>query len=245
MKCEKALQHLQKSSADACFSFRIDRRNYYQSEETAGGKCSADFSLVCRGSQLRRTSEHSALVVRTVIRFLLLDGDPLQEHTSTAFLLALTSFPSTFHHGLHYHRPPSKQAGTPERLLSSMKPMLIMRQLSRFQDCVEKLKDKLVEAAGVYRKDKETLDWHVMQDPKVSTAKLVAGERFLIRIWVVAGRDQVRHCRTLRTGVLAAIPLEQPLLEDLRPLRDAPAGQADGPDSMGGDVRRMQVTWRR
>jgi hypothetical protein len=36
------------------------------------------------------------------------------------------------------------------------------------QDCVQKLKDKLVEAAAVYRKDKETLDWHVMQDPKVS-----------------------------------------------------------------------------
>lgn len=37
------------------------------------------------------------------------------------------------------------------------------------QDCVQKLKDKLVEAAGVYRNDKETLDWHVMQDPKVSS----------------------------------------------------------------------------
>lgn len=33
---------------------------------------------------------------------------------------------------------------------------------------MQKLKDKLVEAAAVYRKDKETLDWHVMQDPKVS-----------------------------------------------------------------------------
>jgi hypothetical protein len=84
-----------------------------------------------------------------------------------------------------------------------------------------------------------------MQDPKVSTAKLVAEERLLIRIWVVAGRDQVRHRGTIRTGVFAAIPLEQPLLEDFRPLRDAPVSQADGPDSMGGDVRRMQVTWRR
>lgn len=29
------------------------------------------------------------------------------------------------------------------------------------------VRDKLIEAAAVYRKDKETLDWHVMQDPKV------------------------------------------------------------------------------
>lgn len=40
------------------------------------------------------------------------------------------------------------------------------------QECVEKLKAKLIEAAGVYRKDKETLDWHVMQDPKVSNCRL-------------------------------------------------------------------------
>lgn len=40
--------------------------------------------------------------------------------------------------------------------------------ISTLQDCVQKLKDKLVEAAAVYRKDKETLDWHVMQDPKAS-----------------------------------------------------------------------------
>ena len=35
---------------------------------------------------------------------------------------------------------------------------------------MQKLKDKLVEAAAVYRKDKETLDWHVMQDPKVTSS---------------------------------------------------------------------------
>ena len=32
---------------------------------------------------------------------------------------------------------------------------------------MEKLKNKLIEASQVYRKDKETIDWHVMQDPKV------------------------------------------------------------------------------
>jgi hypothetical protein len=37
----------------------------------------------------------------------------------------------------------------------------------RLQDSVDKLKAKLIEAASVYRKDKETIDWHVMQDPKV------------------------------------------------------------------------------
>jgi hypothetical protein len=37
---------------------------------------------------------------------------------------------------------------------------------------VEKLKAKLTEAASVYRKDKETLDWHVMQDPKVELKRL-------------------------------------------------------------------------
>jgi hypothetical protein len=42
------------------------------------------------------------------------------------------------------------------------------------QDCVQKLKDKLVEAAAVYKKDRETLDWYVMQDPKVRRIRLTA-----------------------------------------------------------------------
>lgn len=42
------------------------------------------------------------------------------------------------------------------------------------QDCVQKLKDKLVEAAAVYKKDRETLDWYVMQDPKVRSSSLTA-----------------------------------------------------------------------
>jgi quinol monooxygenase YgiN len=32
------------------------------------------------------------------------------------------------------------------------------------QECIEKLKAKLVEASTVYSKDKETLSWFVMQD---------------------------------------------------------------------------------
>ncbi|KAF3012015.1 hypothetical protein G7054_g12860 [Neopestalotiopsis clavispora] len=31
-------------------------------------------------------------------------------------------------------------------------------------DCIERLKLKLIEAARIYRKDKETVDWFVMQD---------------------------------------------------------------------------------
>ncbi|KAK4685466.1 hypothetical protein P7C73_g4682, partial [Tremellales sp. Uapishka_1] len=44
-------------------------------------------------------------------------------------------------------------------------------------DQVEKLKAKLIEAASVYRKDKETLDWLVMQDPKDET-KFCIVERY-------------------------------------------------------------------
>lgn len=52
-----------------------------------------------------------------------------------------------------------------------------------------------------------------------------------------AGRNQIRNRRTLRAGVIPAISPEQPLLEDLRSLRDTALSQADGLDSMGGDVR--------
>lgn len=54
---------------------------------------------------------------------------------------------------------------------------------------------------------------------------------------LTAGRNQVCHCRAIRARVFAAIPLEQPVLEDVRSLCDAPFGQAYGFDSMGGDVR--------
>ncbi|KAJ9114543.1 hypothetical protein QFC20_001417 [Naganishia adeliensis] len=53
----------------------------------------------------------------------------------------------------------------------------IIVHLQSKPDCVQKLKDKLVEAAAVYRKDKETLDWHVMQDPKDET-KFAIVERY-------------------------------------------------------------------
>ncbi|RSH91789.1 hypothetical protein EHS25_009159 [Saitozyma podzolica] len=53
----------------------------------------------------------------------------------------------------------------------------IVVHLQSKPDAVEKIKAKLIEAAGVYRKDKETLDWHVMQDPKDET-KFCIVERY-------------------------------------------------------------------
>lgn len=46
------------------------------------------------------------------------------------------------------------------------------------QDCIEKIKAKLVEASGVYSKDKETLSWFVMQDEK-DPRKFCIVERYL------------------------------------------------------------------
>ncbi|TIA90416.1 hypothetical protein E3P99_01557 [Wallemia hederae] len=44
-------------------------------------------------------------------------------------------------------------------------------------DTVEEVKAKLHEASRVYRNDKETIDWHVMQDPKDAT-KFAVVERY-------------------------------------------------------------------
>ncbi|PWN99127.1 hypothetical protein FA09DRAFT_242596 [Tilletiopsis washingtonensis] len=44
-------------------------------------------------------------------------------------------------------------------------------------ECVELMRAKLVEAAAVYRKDRETLDWFVMQDEKEPTRFSIV-ERF-------------------------------------------------------------------
>lgn len=39
-------------------------------------------------------------------------------------------------------------------------------------ETVEEVKGKLHEASRIYRNDKETIDWHVMQDPKVSRVRV-------------------------------------------------------------------------
>ncbi|KAI9634057.1 uncharacterized protein MKK02DRAFT_38728 [Dioszegia hungarica] len=53
----------------------------------------------------------------------------------------------------------------------------IVVHLQSKPDTVEEVKAKLIEAAEVYRKDRETLDWHVMQDPKDAT-KFCIVERY-------------------------------------------------------------------
>ncbi|KAK5085872.1 hypothetical protein LTS08_006544 [Lithohypha guttulata] len=41
---------------------------------------------------------------------------------------------------------------------------LVCHLEAKDDDSIEKIKRKLIEAARVYRKDKETVDWFVMQD---------------------------------------------------------------------------------
>ena len=92
---------------------------------------------------------------------------------------------------------------------------------------IEKVKNKLIEAARVYRKDKETIQWEVMQavgDPRAFTVV----ERY--------ERESVSSCdRLLRDPdaeiggwvTVAEVPSGESLLEDLRPIRASVAGEAD------------------
>ncbi|TQS39288.1 hypothetical protein Golomagni_00191 [Golovinomyces magnicellulatus] len=45
-------------------------------------------------------------------------------------------------------------------------------------DSISRIKAKLIEAARIYRQDKETIDWHVMQDVNDPRAFTIV-ERFL------------------------------------------------------------------
>ncbi|WVQ72652.1 hypothetical protein IAR50_002211 [Cryptococcus sp. DSM 104548] len=53
----------------------------------------------------------------------------------------------------------------------------IVVHLQSLPEAVEEVKAKLKEASEIYRKDKETLDWYVMQDPKDQT-KFCIVERY-------------------------------------------------------------------
>ncbi|WWD19583.1 hypothetical protein CI109_104044 [Kwoniella shandongensis] len=53
----------------------------------------------------------------------------------------------------------------------------IVVHLQALPDKVEEVKQKLKEASEVYRKDQETIDWFVMQDPKDET-KFCIVERY-------------------------------------------------------------------
>ncbi|EIW72228.1 hypothetical protein M231_05745 [Tremella mesenterica] len=53
----------------------------------------------------------------------------------------------------------------------------IVVHLQALPEAVDKIKEKLIEAASIYRQDKETIDWIVMQDPKDDT-KFCIVERY-------------------------------------------------------------------
>ncbi|KAK8853166.1 hypothetical protein IAR55_003867 [Kwoniella newhampshirensis] len=53
----------------------------------------------------------------------------------------------------------------------------IVVHLQALPDHVAEVKEKLKEASEVYRKDRETIDWFVMQDPKDET-KFCIVERY-------------------------------------------------------------------
>ncbi|ODN95163.1 hypothetical protein L198_04550 [Cryptococcus wingfieldii CBS 7118] len=53
----------------------------------------------------------------------------------------------------------------------------IVVHLQSLPEAVQEIKAKLKEASEIYQKDKETIDWYVMQDPKDET-KFCIVERY-------------------------------------------------------------------
>ncbi len=92
---------------------------------------------------------------------------------------------------------------------------------------IEKVKNKLIEAAQVYRKDKETVQWEVMQevgDPRAFTVV----ERYERES--VSPRTSLLGMLTLRQGVrstVTEVPSGESVLEDVRPIRASVVGKAD------------------
>ncbi len=87
------------------------------------------------------------------------------------------------------------------------------------EDCISKLKAKLVEASQVYSQDKETLSWFVMQDT-VDPRKFSIVERYLQESvscpktpFVLTLTKRVR-VEMLTLDTVSAVPFEQPLLEN-------------------------------
>ena len=54
---------------------------------------------------------------------------------------------------------------------------LVCHLLAKDDESIEKIRRKLIEAARIYRKDKETADWLVMQDTS-NSRKFTIVERF-------------------------------------------------------------------
>lgn len=59
---------------------------------------------------------------------------------------------------------PEAQELVPSSITINMVYTLVCHLEAKDDDSIEKIKRKLIEAARVYRKDKETVDWLVMQD---------------------------------------------------------------------------------
>jgi quinol monooxygenase YgiN len=119
------------------------------------------------------------------------------------------------------------------------------------EESISKLKAKLVEASQVYSKDKETLSWFVMQDT-VDPRKFSIVERYQqesVRATRRAARYQPGRARAnvmivqLTNIAVPAIPPEQSLLEDFRPIRLASARCAYGPAKTRGDGYQCSHGW--
>lgn len=92
---------------------------------------------------------------------------------------------------------------------------------------IEKVKNKLIEAAQVYRKDKETVQWEVMQDVSSPRAFTVV-ERYERES--VSGLECLLGTLTemrLWMDTVTEVPSGESLLEDFRPICSSVVGKAD------------------
>lgn len=80
---------------------------------------------------------------------------------------------------------------------------------------ISKVKNKLIEASRVYRKDKETVDWHVMQDVH-DERKFTIVERFAQESVRMEIRSHAPFPRFLtRTSAEPSLSSWEPVLEDI------------------------------
>jgi len=89
-------------------------------------------------------------------------------------------------------------------------------------DSIPRIKAKLIEAARIYRKDKETIDWLVMQDVHDPRAFTIV-ERFENESVSVPNQTSLLQILTLGCRLAEPeIPPREPILEDLRSLCSSP-----------------------
>jgi len=82
-------------------------------------------------------------------------------------------------------------------------------------DSISRIKAKLIEASRVYRKDKETVDWIVMQDVHDPRAFTIV-ERFENEGVSFLKCSQFALNHLLNVRIVAKIPPRKSILEDLR-----------------------------